>query len=159
MKRIGKVVSINVSERKAVRKKPVSSARVLKDHGIEGDAHADSWHRQVSFLALESIEKMRSKGLQVGPGDFAENVTTSGVDLLSLPIGTRFKIGDAVFEVTQHGKTCHTRCAIYYQAGDCVMPREGIFARVINDGEITVGDEIYLITADGGSDEEGEAEC
>lgn len=145
MKKIGKVVSINVSERKTVRKKPVSSARLKKNHGIEGDAHAAEWHRQVSFLALESIEKMKKKGLKVGPGDFAENVTTEGVDLLSLPIGCKFKIGDVIFEVTQHGKECHTKCAIYYQAGDCVMPREGIFAKVLTDGSIRVGDDIYLL--------------
>lgn len=148
MKAAGKVVSINISEKKTVRKKPVERARVEKDHGIIGDAHAGDWHRQVSFLALESIEKMRAKGLKVGPGDFAENVTTEGIDLLSLPLGSRFQIGPAVFEVTQHGKECHTRCAIYYQAGDCVMPREGIFARVIKGGEICVGDSIYLLEED-----------
>lgn len=145
MKKIGKVVSINVSERKTVRKKPISSARLKKNYGIEGDAHAAEWHRQVSFLALESIEKMKKKGLKVGPGDFAENITTEGVDLLSLPIGCKFKIGDVIFEVTQHGKECHTKCAIYYQAGDCVMPREGIFAKVLTDGSIRVGDDIYLL--------------
>lgn len=145
MKVAGRVVSINVSERKTVRKKPVEKVRVEKDYGIVGDAHAGDWHRQVSFLALESIEKMRAKGLKVGPGDFAENVTTEGIDLLSLPVGSRFQIGSAVFEVTQHGKECHTRCAIFYQAGDCIMPREGIFARVLKSGEICVGDSIYLL--------------
>lgn len=145
MKEAGKVVSINVSEKKTVRKKPVQKAIVKPNHGIVGDAHAGDWHRQVSFLAFESIEKMRAKGLKVGPGDFAENVTTLGLDLLSLPIGSHFKIGSAVFEVTQHGKECHTKCAIYYQAGDCVMPREGIFARVRVGGEIKVGDKIYLL--------------
>jgi len=145
LKVAGRVVSINVSERKTVRKKPVEKVRVEKDYGIVGDAHAGDWHRQVSFLALESIEKMRAKGLKVGPGDFAENVTTEGIDLLSLPVGSRFQIGSAVFEVTQHGKECHTRCAIFYQAGDCIMPREGIFARVLKSGEICVGDSIYLL--------------
>ncbi len=144
MIKIGKVVSINVSERKTVRKKPVEEAEVIENFGIKGDAHADSWHRQVSFLALESIKKMQEKGLKVGPGDFAENVTTEGVDLLSLPVGSRFFINDCIFEVTQHGKECHTKCAIYYQAGDCVMPREGIFAKVVKGGKIKVGDEIFL---------------
>jgi MOSC domain-containing protein YiiM len=145
LKPIGRVVSLNISERKTVRKQPVNKVEVLENHGIKGDAHAGDWHRQVSFLAMESIRKMQDKGLKVGPGDFAENITTEGVDLLSLPIGAIFTIGDAVFEVTQHGKICHTKCAIYYQAGDCVMPREGIFARVIKGGNIEVGQEIYLI--------------
>lgn len=145
LKKIGKVVSINVSERKTVRKKPVESAVLKENFGIEGDAHSGDWHRQVSFLAMESINKMRKKGLNVGPGDFAENITTEGVDLLTLPVGTRFQIADVLFEVTQHGKVCHTKCAIYYQAGDCVMPREGIFARVLKGGEIKVGDEIFLV--------------
>lgn len=145
---MAKVVSINVSERKTVRKKPVECALLREEWGIEGDAHAAGWHRQVSLLALESIEKMRAKGLNVGPGDFAENITTEGIDLLSLSVGTRFSIGDTVLEVTQHGKECHTKCAIYYQAGDCVMPREGIFARVIEGGEIRVGDEITVLAPD-----------
>lgn len=120
-------------------------ADVKIDHGLEGDAHARNWHRQVSLLALESIDKMVSMGLKVGPGDFAENLTTLGIDLLSLPIGTRLKVGhDVVLEVTQIGKECHTRCAIYRQAGDCVMPKEGIFAKVIQSGPVGVGDEILI---------------
>lgn len=145
LKKIGRVISINVSEKKTARKTPVEYAEVIKDFGIKGDAHAANWHRQVSFLSIESIEKMRKKGLNVGPGDFAENITTEGIDLLSLPIGARFKVGEVLFEVTQHGKICHTKCAIYYQAGDCVMPREGIFARALSDGKIRVGDEIFLV--------------
>lgn len=145
MKQIGRVISINISEKKTVRKQPVENVEVLENHGIKGDAHAGDWHRQVSFLGIESIRKMQEKGLKVGPGDFAENITTEGVDLLSLPIGTRFAVGDVIFEVTQHGKICHTKCAIYYQAGDCVMPREGIFAKVIKGGSLKVGQEIYLL--------------
>ena len=152
---VARVVSINVSERRTVRKKPVDCALLKVEWGIEGDAHADTWHRQVSLLALESIKKMQEKGLNVGPGDFAENITTEGIDLLALPIGSRFSIGSTVLEVTQHGKECHTKCAIYYQAGDCVMPREGIFARVIEGGEIRVGDEIRILTPAGEAGHEG----
>lgn len=142
------IVSINVSERKTVRKKSVEKANVIAEYGIDGDAHAGDWHRQVSLLALESIEKMKQMGLKVGPGDFAENITTRGIDLLSLPLGTRLKVGEILLEVTQHGKECHTKCTIYYQAGDCVMPKEGIFARVIEGGEIKIGDVIEVISGD-----------
>jgi len=141
-----KVVSINISDRKGVRKKPVEEAVIRTDFGIEGDAHASSeWHRQVSLLALESIQKMQEMGLDVHPGDFAENITTEGIDLISLPLGTRILIGqDIIGEVSQIGKECHTRCAIYYQAGDCVMPKEGIFIKVIQGGLIKKGDTVSL---------------
>jgi MOSC domain-containing protein YiiM len=140
----GKVVSINISEKKGERKTPVQEAVIKEDFGIEGDAHASSeWHRQVSLLAIESVRKMQEMGLDVKPGDFAENITTEGLDLLALPIGTRLKIGkDVIGEVSQIGKVCHTRCAIYEQAGDCVMPKEGIFIRVLKSGVTKVGDEI-----------------
>jgi MOSC domain-containing protein YiiM len=112
---------------------------------LKDDAHAGPWHRQVSLLANESIEKMKAKGLKVGYGDFAENITTEGIDLVHLPIGTDIQIGKSVMlRVTQIGKECHTRCAIYYQAGDCVMPKEGIFAEVVNEGEVKAGDEISI---------------
>jgi MOSC domain-containing protein YiiM len=142
-----KVVSINISDKKGVRKKPVEHVVIRENYGIESDAHAsETWHRQISLLALESIEKMRAMGLKVGPGDFAENITTEGIDLLSLPIGTKITIGEHVeAEVSQIGKVCHTRCAIYHQAGDCVMPKEGIFVRVLKGGTIHKGDEITVI--------------
>ena len=142
-----KVVSINVSDRKGVRKKPVGEAVIRTDYGIEGDAHSSSeWHRQVSLLALESIKKMQEMGLDVHPGDFAENITTEGIDLISLPLGTRIQIGrDILGEVSQIGKECHTRCAIYYQAGDCVMPKEGIFIKVIQGGIVRTGDTVSLV--------------
>jgi MOSC domain-containing protein YiiM len=141
----GRVVSINISDKKGMRKKPVRSAEIITEHGIKGDAHASSaWHRQISLLALESIKKMQDLGLKVNPGDFAENITTEGIDLIALPIGTQMKIGDVEAEVSQIGKECHTRCAIYYLAGDCVMPKEGIFVKVLKGGKIEVGDEISV---------------
>jgi MOSC domain-containing protein YiiM len=141
----GKVLAVNTSETKGTKKTNIRSCAVEKDHGLKGDAHAGPWHRQISLLANESIEKMKAKGLKVGYGDFAENITTEGIDLVHLPIGTTMRIGDSVLlRVTQIGKECHTRCAIYYQAGDCVMPKEGIFAEVVNEGEIKVGDEILI---------------
>lgn len=142
----GKIVSINISDRKGVRKRPVEEVILKAEYGIEGDAHASSeWHRQISLLAIESIRKMQTLGLDVKPGDFAENITTEGIDLLSLPIGTHMTIGKEIeVEVSQIGKECHTRCAIYYQAGDCVMPKEGIFVRVLKGGKIRIGDEIVV---------------
>jgi len=142
----GRIVSINISDKKGVRKKPVEEVILKEGYGIDGDAHASSeWHRQVSLLAIESIKKMQALGLDVKPGDFAENLTTEGIDLLNLPIGTRMTIGKEIeVEVSQIGKECHTRCAIYYQAGDCVMPKEGIFVKVLRGGRLRKGDEIIV---------------
>ena len=142
----GVVISVNISGKKGVRKKPVDEILLKADYGIEGDAHASSeWHRQVSLLALESIKKMQGMGLDVKPGDFAENITTEGLDLITLPIGTKINIGSGVIgEVSQIGKECHTRCAIYYQAGDCVMPKEGIFIRVLKGGKVRAGDRVMV---------------
>jgi len=141
-----KLVSIAISTKKGTRKKPVPSAQLIENYGVAGDAHAGPWHRQVSLLAMEDIHSMQAKGLDVDFGDFAENIATSGIDLPSQPIGSRLKIGDsAVVEITQIGKECHTKCAIYYQAGDCVMPRRGIFARVITGGTISTDDTIKIL--------------
>jgi len=143
---VGRIVAVCVSEKKGARKTNVGRGRLLVDYGLEGDAHAGPGHRQVSLLAIESIRKMVDKGLKVGPGDFAENITTEGIDLCALPVGAQLKLGErARGEVTQIGKECVHRCAIYYQAGDCVMPREGIFIRVIEEGEIKVGDPIEVV--------------
>jgi MOSC domain-containing protein YiiM len=140
-----KIVSLAVSKKKGTRKKIVEEALLVQDHGIEGDAHAGPWHRQVSFLAAESIEKARNQGLEVTFGDFAENIATSGIDWLEIPVGTQLRLGDRVLvEVTQIGKECHNRCAIYYKAGDCIMPKEGIFARVLEGGKIRPGDIIAI---------------
>jgi MOSC domain-containing protein YiiM len=142
-----KITSIAVSKKKGTRKDQVEEAVLVPDHGVEGDAHAGPWHRQVSFLASESIEGARARGLDVTFGDFAENVATEGVDWLRLPVGTQLQLGDsALVEITQIGKECHNKCAIYYLAGDCIMPREGVFAKVLKGGKIRCGDEIRLLS-------------
>ena len=141
-----KIDSIAVSKKKGTRKTQVEEASLVQDHGLEGDAHAGPWHRQVSFLASESIESARQQGLDVTFGDFAENIATSGIEWLKVPIGTRVQLGEmALVEITQIGKECHNKCAIYYMAGDCIMPREGIFARVLKGGKIHCGDQVSLI--------------
>ncbi len=152
----GTVVAVCTSEKTGTRKVNVGSAEARPHWGLVGDAHAGDWHRQISLLAEESIAKMQAKGLEVGPGDFAENITTRGLALVSLPIGTRLRLGTALVEVTQIGKVCHTRCAIYYQAGDCVMPREGIFVQVLEGGNVSVGDAIEVL-ADGADGADGPA--
>jgi MOSC domain-containing protein YiiM len=139
------VKAVCISEHKGERKKPVATVELRENHGIFGDAHAGDWHRQISLLASESIDKMRAMGLDVDSGDFAENITTTGIDLVSLPIGSRLHVGKTLMEVTQIGKECHNRCAIYDQAGDCVMPKEGVFAKVITGGTIKPGDEIKTV--------------
>lgn len=142
------ITSINLSTRKGVRKEPVGDTPqiVLVDDGLENDAHAGKWHRQVSFLSEESIAKAREMGLNVGPGDFAENFTTEGIDLLGLPLGTQLRLGkDVLVEISQIGKVCHTRCAIYHLAGDCIFPREGIFGVVLQGGAVSVGDAIEVV--------------
>jgi MOSC domain-containing protein YiiM len=141
----GTVMAVCTSERKGTRKRNVHQAELLPDWGIIGDAHAANWHRQVSLLAWESIEKIRALGLNVNVGSFAENITTQGLSLIDLPVGTRLRLGDALVEVTQIGKVCHKRCAIYYQAGDCVMPREGIFVQVHQGGLVKVGDTVEVL--------------
>jgi MOSC domain-containing protein YiiM len=141
----GYIRAVCTSLHKGERKKNIGKSNVLVGLGLEGDAHAGFQHRQISLLAVESIQKMRDKGLDVNPGDFAENLTTEGLALVSLPIGTSLKIGDIRLEVSQIGKECHNKCAIYYQAGDCVMPREGIFAIVVSGGVVSAGDIIEVI--------------
>jgi MOSC domain-containing protein YiiM len=141
---MGKILAVCTSEKKGTVKTPVDSITVEKDYGVSGDAHADSQtHRQVSLLAVESIDKMRSRGFEINFGDFAENITVEGIDLISLPVGTRLLAGDeVVLEMSQIGKECHAACAIRQQVGDCVMPREGIFVRVIHGGTLKPGDTI-----------------
>lgn len=143
---MGKILSVNISGKKGEKKHNIGSARALIDQGLENDAHIGMQIRQISLLASESIEKIRNKGLSVGYGDFAENLTTEGIELFTLPPGTKLLVGDDVFlEVTQIGKTCLTPCAIYHAVGDCVMPKEGIFVRVLSEGIISVNDPIRVV--------------
>jgi len=145
-----RIIAVSVSDRKGVVKHNVPQARLLVEHGLEGDAHAEGGIRQVSLLARESIDKMRAAGAQVNPGDFAENLTTLGLDVCSLPVGTRLKVGPEVeLEITQIGKACHKGCAIREQVGDCVMPREGVFARVLKGGMVAPGDTIEVFHVPG----------
>lgn len=142
---IGRIVAVSISFRKGVKKANIHKGKLIVGYGLENDAHAGGWHRQVSLLAMESITRVRDKGLSVKPGDFAENITTEGLRLWELPKGTHLNLGrDAVIEVTQIGKECHNRCAIYHQVGDCVMPREGIFAKIVKGGDIKPGDRIHI---------------
>jgi MOSC domain-containing protein YiiM len=143
---IATVLAVCKSKKKGTKKKPVESGLIREEFGLVDDAHADcTTHRQISLLAAESIEKMRQMGLKVGPGDFAENLTTKGIDLPALPIGTRLLVGkEVLLEVSQIGKECHTRCAIFQQVGTCVMPLEGVFARVIRGGVVKPGDLIEV---------------
>jgi len=148
---MAKVVAVCTSEKKGIRKANVFSGELIANHGLQGDAHAGHQYRQVSLLALESIKKMQKLGLEAGPGDFAENITVEGMELYSLPLGTTLQLGtDAVGEVTQIGKECHARCAIFDQAGDCVMPREGIFIKVLKGGHIRIGNEVSIIVEQNG---------
>jgi MOSC domain-containing protein YiiM len=143
---MAKIIAVCTSKEKGVRKENVHKGTLKKEFGLLGDAHADStWHRQVSLLAIESIEKMRKMGFDVNPGDFAENLTCEGINLLSLPIGTRLTVGDeVVLEISQIGKECHAGCAIFKQTGKCIMPKEGVFARVIEGGPVNTGDNIQI---------------
>lgn len=140
-----KVVSVCISEKKGTKKKPVESIELKANHGIVGDAHAGDWHRQVSFLAKESLEKMKSKIPDLDSGDFAENIMTEGITLYDLPIGTVLKVGETELEVTQIGKKCHGGCEIKKITGDCVMPREGIFGIVLKEGIVKSGDEVKIL--------------
>jgi MOSC domain-containing protein YiiM len=144
--RIARIHAVSVSDRKGVVKHNVPCARLLVEHGLEGDAHAEGGIRQVSLLSLQSINKMIAMGAAVKPGDFAENLTVDGLEVMTLAVGTRLKVGhDVLLEITQIGKTCHKGCAIRELVGDCVMPREGVFARVLAEGEVKVGDTIEVL--------------
>ncbi|NLM52047.1 MAG: MOSC domain-containing protein [Firmicutes bacterium] len=143
---MAKVVAINLSRKKGVIKTPIPEGNFLEDFGLEGDAHAGKWHRQVSLLGVESIEKMKAIGIKgLCEGKFAENITTEGIELYKLPIGTKLQIGETIQEVTQIGKECHEKCAIYKQVGSCVMPKEGIFTKVLKGGKVKPGDEIKVL--------------
>lgn len=139
----GKVIAVCTSRKKGTPKTDVGVGLVEEGFGIQGDAHGGDWHRQVSLLSIEQIRTMREKGLEVGPGSFAENITTEGFDLGTVKVGDKLKVGsNALLEVTQIGKECHTRCAIYHTIGECIMPEQGVFAKVLQGGEIQVGDSV-----------------
>lgn len=142
---MGKILGICISEKRGTEKHEIQEANLVKDWGIEGDAHGGKWHRQVSLLSFEKIEDFRAKGAEVDFGAFGENLIVEGYDLRALPVGTRFQVGDAVLELTQIGKECHSHCQIYKRMGDCIMPREGVFTEVIEPGRIKIGDEITMI--------------
>lgn len=147
---MAKLLGICISEKKGTQKHEVDKARLIPNHGIENDAHAGKWHRQVSLLNFEKIEEFRAKGVDVSFGAFGENLIIDEFDFRSLPVGTRFKIGDVLLELTQIGKECHSHCAIYHAVGDCIMPREGVFTEVLVGGDIKVGDEVLMIPPEDG---------
>lgn len=138
------VLAVCISEKKGTVKHPVPEIQLKIDHGIVGDAHAGNWHRQVSLLADESVERIRQRFPDIPTGAFAENILTQGIALSKLPIGTKLRVGQVLLQVTQIGKECHADCAIRRQVGDCVMPREGIFIKVLEEGSIRPGDEITI---------------
>lgn len=142
---MAEVLAICISEKKGTCKTEVKEANFIEEHGIFQDAHAGKWHRQVSLLSYEKIDDFRKKGINVAFGAFGENLVIQGIDLAKLPVGTKLLCGEVLLEVTQIGKQCHDRCQIYYTVGDCIMPREGIFARVLNGGIIKVGNSISIL--------------
>ena len=142
---MGNVLAVCVSTEKGTQKQNVGTAVFVEDWGIEGDAHAGKWHRQVSLLSHEKIEAFRARGAQVEDGAFGENLVVSGIDFRSLPLGTKFRCNDVGLELTQIGKECHNGCEIYKIMGDCIMPREGVFTRVLHGGSISVGDTLRIL--------------
>lgn len=142
---MGEIKAICISQKRGTQKSSVNTAVLKENWGIEGDAHADNWHRQVSLISADKIAEFKKRGADVSDGAFGENIIAEGIDFASLPVGTRLGCGNAVLELTQIGKECHSHCAIYHKVGDCIMPREGVFAKVIRGGEITVGDELKII--------------
>lgn len=143
---MGKIMAVCISERKGTQKTRVKEGKFIKDHGIEGDAHAGTWHRQVSLLAFETIEAFKARGAELSDGAFGENVIVAGLDLIHLPVGTRLVCKDILLEVTQIGKECHSHCEIYKKMGECIMPGNGIFTRVLHGGTMREGDEITVCT-------------
>ena len=145
---MGKILALCISEKKGTLKTEINEANFIEDFGIENDAHAGKWHRQVSLLEFNKIDEFRKKGANVDFGAFGENIVLEGIELHTLPIGQLIKIGDVLLEVTQIGKKCHDKCQIYYQVGECIMPKNGIFTRVLKGGKVKVGDEATLVKSD-----------
>lgn len=143
---MGKIVAICISKKKGVQKKVIKRCKLVENSGLEGDAHAGSWHRQISLLSKEARLVMENKGAKLNDGDFGENLLTEGIDFVHIKVGNKLRLGkDALVRITQIGKECHDRCSIYYQVGDCIMPREGIFAEVLKGGEIKIDDDIEFL--------------
>lgn len=142
---MGKIVAVCISEKKGTQKQNTKSCELIKEHGLKNDAHAGAWHRQVSLLAYEKIEDFKMRGAKVKDGDFGENIIVSGIDLVNLPVGTKLASGQILLEVTQIGKECHAHCQIYHRMGECIMPKQGIFARVLEGGILNEGDEIVVV--------------
>lgn len=142
---MGKIMAVCISEKRATQKKNIEKVRLIENFGLEGDAHGGNWHRQVSLLSYEKVRAFEEKGISVEDGAFGENLLVEGFDFKTLPVGTRFRCGDALLEMTQIGKECHSHCEIYQAVGDCIMPREGVFARVLHGGMIQIGDEMEIV--------------
>ena len=142
---MGKIMAVCISEKRGTQKKNIEKVRLIENFGLEGDAHGGNWHRQVSLLSYEKVLAFEEKGISVEDGAFGENLLVEGFDFKTLPVGTRFRCGDALLEMTQIGKECHSHCEIYQAVGDCIMPREGVFARVLHGGEIQIGDEMEIV--------------
>lgn len=142
---MGKIMAVCISEKRGTQKKNIEKVRLIENFGLEGDAHGGNWHRQVSLLSYEKVRAFEEKGIFVEDGAFGENLLVEGFDFKTLPVGTRFRCGDALLEMTQIGKECHSHCEIYQAVGDCIMPREGVFARVLHGGEIQIGDELEIV--------------
>ncbi len=142
---MGRVMAVCISEKRGTQKKNVEEAVLIKNFGIENDAHAGDWHRQVSLLCYDRVEEFRARGAEVSDGAFGENILVEGIDFKTLPVGTVFRCGEVVLELTQVGKKCHSHCEIYHKVGDCIMPREGVFTKVVNGGKISVGDELVML--------------
>ncbi|MHC1748396.1 MAG: MOSC domain-containing protein [Cellulosilyticaceae bacterium] len=144
---MGKIMAICISEKKGTQKQNIRTCELVREHGLKNDAHAGNWHRQVSLLAFEKIEDFKARGAQVRDGDFGENIIVSGIDLVNLPVGTLLRSGDILLEVTQIGKECHQHCQIYQKMGECIMPKQGIFARVLEGGILSEGDVLSIVEA------------
>ncbi|WP_302770934.1 MOSC domain-containing protein [Anaerotignum lactatifermentans] len=142
---MGKIMAVCISEKRGTQKKNIGKVRLIENFGLEGDAHGGNWHRQVSLLSYEKVRAFEEKGISVEDGAFGENLLVEGFDFKTLPVGTRFRCGDVLLEMTQIGKECHSHCEIYQAVGDCIMPREGVFARVLHGGEIQIGDEMEIV--------------
>lgn len=142
---MGKIMAVCISEKRGTQKKNIEKVRLIENFGLEGDAHGGNWHRQVSLLSYEKVRAFEEKGISVEDGAFGENLLVEGFDFKTLPVGTRFRCGDALLEMTQIGKECHSHCEIYQAVGDCIMPREGVFARVLHGGVIQIGDEMEIV--------------